>query len=368
MHEQLLKKLYQDVGSPGGLRSVNLLYQEGKKHEPTLTIDEVKEYLKSEDAYTLHRLTRKRFPRRRILVSKPRYNMSADLMDVTQLRRFNDKVGYILVILDSFSRYLRLVPQQNKTGKATLASIKCVLEDPLFVGVKQLYTDKGTEFYNTLVKQYLKDANITLYSTQQSAIKAAIAERAIRTIRGLIYKYLTAHNTKRYIDALADIERGYNRSPHRGLGGKTPSEVHQLHRPQEVREQFKKMYITGRTSKWGDSSAPFTVGDTVRLATNERTKVFTKAALPRNSLEIFKITRVDESHYPPVYFLKDLADEPVQGLFYREELVGVTLPEYFPVDVIKKKTLPDGKERYLVHYRGYSSRFDSWISPEDLSG
>lgn len=368
--EEVLNTIYHDVSHPGGLRSVKRLYKEASNVYPGISLKDVKEYLKKQDAYTLHKLNKKKFARRKILVSKPRRNISADLMDISQLKRYNDNVGYILVVIDSFSRYLKLIPQKNKSGKSTLESIKQVLEDPeSFQGIKQMFTDKGTEFYNKHVKQYLTDNNVLLYSTHQSGIKASIAERVIRTVRGLLYKYLTLNNTRRYIDVLKHIEVGYNRSPHRGLGGnKTPLQVHHLRSPHEIRLQFKEMYINKNPNLARFSSSLLRVGDTVRLVSNERTKIFTKSALPRNTLEIFKIIRVNTQTKPVVYFIQDLSNQPIQGLFYREELVPVTLPEYYPVDIIKKRTSKKGTQQYLVHYRGYSSNFNSWVSLEDLRG
>ena len=51
----------------------------------------------------------------------------------------------------------------------------------------------------------------------QNEVKANYAERAMKTIRGKIYKYFTYKQSYHYIDALQDITRAYNSSVHRSI-------------------------------------------------------------------------------------------------------------------------------------------------------
>ena len=51
----------------------------------------------------------------------------------------------------------------------------------------------------------------------QNEVKANYAERALKTIKGKIYKYFTYKQSYRYIDALQDITQAYNSSVHRSI-------------------------------------------------------------------------------------------------------------------------------------------------------
>ena len=51
------------------------------------------------------------------MVSGIRKQADADLMDMTQLGKFNDVVRFVLLHIDDFSRFIRTVPRKNKTGK-----------------------------------------------------------------------------------------------------------------------------------------------------------------------------------------------------------------------------------------------------------
>ena len=85
-------------------------------------------------------------------------------------------------------------------------------------------------------------------------------------------------------------------------------------------------------------------------------------------LEILKIrpTRVDTTQSPTTYFLEDLQGEPIKDIFYREELISTTPSEFYQIDIIRTKTVA-GREKYLVKWRGYPDKFNSWIDGNQLT-
>ena len=60
MVQSLLKKIYFDPKHPAGFSSVNKLFNATKKHG--FTLQQVKNFLASEDSYTLHRPRRIKYP------------------------------------------------------------------------------------------------------------------------------------------------------------------------------------------------------------------------------------------------------------------------------------------------------------------
>ena len=56
------------------------------------------------------------------------------------------------------------------------------------------------------------------------------------------------------------------------------------------------------------------VGEYVRLSQIKPT--FKKGYTIQNTLEIFKIIRVDNTQSPTIYFLEDLQGEPIKGIFH----------------------------------------------------
>ena len=61
------------------------------------------------------------------------------------------------------------------------------------------------------------------------------------------------------------------------------------------------------------------------------------------------------------YELSDLAGEPIKGKFYELEIQKVLKDERFDIDRILKTRKRNAKILYLVSWRGYPSKFDSWI-------
>ena len=53
------------------------------------------------------------------------------------------------------------------------------------------WVDQGREFYNNVFKKWLKDNEISMYSTYNEG-KSVVAERFIRTLKNKIYKHITA--------------------------------------------------------------------------------------------------------------------------------------------------------------------------------
>jgi len=63
------------------------------------------------------------------------------------------------------------------------------------------------------------------------------------------------------------------------------------------------------------------------------------------------------------YELRDLLGESIKGRFYKPEIQRVLKSddERFVVDRILKTKKRDGKIQYLVSWKGYPSKFDSWV-------
>lgn len=245
-----------------------------------------------------------------------------------------------------------------------------ILEEGHFHGVTRLHTDRGKEYYNNLVGQLLDDWKIKLYSTYSQEMKAAIAERTIQTLKRRIYRYLTENNTNKYIDILTDLTNSYNLRKHRGLkDGATPSVVHSLTHPDDIKAQFKKMYIDNNTRRVQNvrDNHSLSVGDTVRASLEARTGKFFRGFNVVNTEENFRIREIDRRQRVRAYLLEDLDGTPLDGIFYREELVRTTLPEFFPIRVLREREnrLHRGKE-FLVEWIGYPSSTNSWIPASDL--
>ena len=89
---------------------------------------------------------------------------------------------------------------------------------------------------------------------------------------------------------------------------------------------------------------------------------FRKGYLGDWSRETFEIaSRLPTS--PVTYELRDLDVEIIKGRFYEPEVqkVSKSRDDYFDVDRILKMRKRGGKMRYLVSWKGYPAKFNSWV-------
>ena len=80
-------------------------------------------------------------------------------------------------------------------------------------------TDQGSEFYNNLLKKFLKENNIEMYSTCNEG-KSVAAGKFIKTLKSKIFKHKTAVSKNACFDVLDNIVYNYNNTFHRIIGMK----------------------------------------------------------------------------------------------------------------------------------------------------
>ena len=81
----------------------------------------------------------------------------------------------------TFSRYAWSVPLKDKTGKAIAAALTTLFQNRKTITIQ---SDKGTEFVNATVQQYLKRQGVDFHTTHNPDIKGAVViERFNRTLK-----------------------------------------------------------------------------------------------------------------------------------------------------------------------------------------
>ena len=279
-----------------------------------------------------------------------------DIADLSSLAKYNDKYKYLLNVIDIFSRYAWSVPLKNKTGKSITSALKSLFRNRKPITIQ---SDKGTEFVNATVQQYLKRRGVSFHTTHNPDIKGAVIERFNKTLKSRMYKYFTKNNTYRYLDAIGKLLTGYNNSVHSTLG-MPPSKVN----PSNIYSVWKRM-----NSLWTripKGNVKYKVGDLVRI-TKEKVK-FAKGYEQNFSTEIFQVVKVIRRVPQPVYELSDLQGRPIEGRFYNYELVKVVVsPDTeFQINKIVRTRKKDGIKQHLVQWKGYDKTFNSWINASDI--
>ncbi|KAI8499057.1 hypothetical protein Bbelb_235100 [Branchiostoma belcheri] len=359
----VLHGVYYDPRHPAGYSGVGRLHRAvGSKFG--ISRKQVGEWLQSQDPYTLHKPIRRRFERARVIVGGMNDQFQADLVDMSSLSRHNDVYRYLLTCIDIFSKYAWVVPIKDKKGTTLVEAFQTILAKD---GRKPrcLQTDQGTEFLNRHFQTLLKKEGIEFFTTFNVETKASVVERFNRTLKTKMWKYFTAVNTNRYIDVLDDLVWAYNHSHHRSIK-RAPVDVN--------RKNENVVWYT----LYGDRGTPrprkvrkpahtfrFEIGDWVRLSKSKMR--LEKGYTPNWTDELFTIWKRIPRH-PPVYRVKDYHGEELKGTFYEEELQKVAKKDddIYQVEVVLDKRRRGKKTEYLVKWKGYPSKFNSWAS--DIAG
>ena len=103
------------------------------------------------------------------------------LADMQSLRKYNKGIRYLLCNIDLFSNYASVLPLENKRGITIVNLFQKIISKRR--KPNKMWVDQGGEFYNNLLKRFLKNNNIEVYSAYNEE-KSVVAERFIRLKQG----------------------------------------------------------------------------------------------------------------------------------------------------------------------------------------
>ena len=233
---------------------------------------------------------------------------------------------------------------------------------------KSARSDKGSEFVNRWVNKFMKGLDINHF-TSQNETKANYAERVIRSLKNLMYRYMFHNQTHRYINVLQDLVRNYNSRPHRSLGNRTPKSV----QPNEAL-LWKSMYIDSlkpkQKKKQKATRLPqqfrYKVGDLVCISYQRHP--FERDYQEKWTEEVFVINSRQRHEGIPVYKLKDWNGEEIKGTFYQLELqkVNKSNNSLWKIEKVLKKRIRGGHRELLIKWLGWPTKFNSWIVEDQI--
>ena len=287
-----LKELYEDV-----------------KSTPNYSA-KITNFLRSYDVHSKHRrITKKTFPRRRVIARFPFELFMADLIEYQEDRFINRGYKFILLMIDCFTKMIYVAPMKRKTKEWSADAFESIFKKLENYPVN-LVTDGGLEFFNSSVQKIFETYGINHYKTPtKTKMKASIAERAIRTIKNRLEKYFRHTGKRKWIDVIDHFVANYNKTPHRSIG-MPPQDVNDENRD----EVYKKLYPLRNLTV----VCRLQLGDKVRKIVEK--KDFEKGYTQNWSDEIYEIATVQQSNTVCFYKLKHLNGEKITGIYYYYQL------------------------------------------------
>ena len=270
----------------------------------------ISEFLRQNNVHSTHRrVVKRKFPRRKIIVHFPFQIFMADLVEYLQpdYRHANRNYGYILVVIDTFTKMAYARPVKKKDKFSVSKALQSILVE-LDHYPNTLITDEGLEFYNKNVQELLDNYGIHHYSIK-TKMKASIVERFNRTLRQKLEKYFVRNKTKNWVDVLQNFISNYNDTPHRSIG-MPPSKVSDSNAEQVFNKLFPDIQL--------ESKPRLARGNIVRFL-KEKT-IFQKGYKQSWTNTLYKIKEVKQAAGRVWYKLETLAGDQIPGIKYYWEL------------------------------------------------
>lgn len=285
---KIISNIYKDYY---GSRKDTL--EEARKKDPSITYEDVKNWFEKN---FVRKTNLKGF--NSYIAGEPYEEFQMDLFFINDLENQDYKIG--LLMIDIFSKYMTVVPVKTKQPDDVLQAIKDGIEN---MGGKPLvfYTDEEGAFNSNLIKEFFLDNHIQHIITRGHA---AVAERAIRTIKDLMYRRIEDNPEAKWTDVkiLSNALTNYNyRMKHR-MTKMTPNQARDKKNILEAKSNLEINRISKR--KYPEIN----VGDSVRVYTKK--KNFQKERVPVWSDNVYKVDEITENFKQQFYHLEG-RDKPL---------------------------------------------------------
>lgn len=242
-----MEALYAKFGYP----SLSKFWLIVKRDLPTVSFKEVKKFI---DEQAIGEIYKKSAKKRNgmILSLSPDEIYQIDLIDMSKFARFNEGYNWIAIIVDVFSRKMWAYPLKRKESDEAYKELK-----PFFDSheCNEVMTDDGGEwkgkFGGMLEKKGIHHDSINTKVDGHKAL--GVVDRAIRTIKGVIYKSFTVSQNAKWIGKIKAYVEAYNDTPHSFLKG-TPNDVYEKPSPEYVGRllEMRAKYVEAPVVKAGD--------------------------------------------------------------------------------------------------------------------
>ncbi len=371
-----LHKIYHNIGQEGAYNNNpnTLTKLVSKQGFPTASVKDIKDFLTTEQSYTIHRRFNKvQFPRRHIRIPAGGVRVDIDLIELADLKQWNDGHAFILVAIDVFSKFIWATAIKRKESKQCAEVFDEMIKKQK-LRATLIYSDAGKEFIGSPFQEVIKRHGMYHRICTSEEFHCPFVERAIRTLKEKLFQAMTSRLTRRWVDLLPGVVETYNQTRHSTTGM----------RPLDAAKSENTLNVYSNTlQRYPKSNKKieykFKKGDLVRIYKGKQGALARKGYLPQYTWEIFRISKlandrpgIDGVNAVPAYILEDLNGEIIENaVFYEGELSKVhpnQLNEAYPIrEVLNQKTDKHGVEWVQVWWQGGKKKDAEWIEKKKMA-
>ena len=281
--DEILSFIYLD---PAGYGSAVETYKEARKKDKTITMQEVKQFIGK------HQEQKKQLRGYNSFIAHgPKEEYQVDLFFIPKKDFPNETFIGGVIAIDIFTKFMSIVPIKSKTIPEILAAIKEIINK--MGKPKSVYSDnEGAWSAGTEISKYFKDENINHIITLSHP---AFSERAIRTIKGQIYKRVKTPSQEKWTEFIYPILAKYNYKSIHSSTGYTPAEAAKQENHSEVKLHMEMR--KHKTRLYPDIE----IGDEVKIHKNK--DKLDKENISTWSDKCYRVNDIDISHGQKLYFL-----------------------------------------------------------------
>ena len=220
--QQILSEIYN---SPEGFSTGrDDLFKKVRSRGYLIHASSCQEFLNSLRGYQLHKQVKPTTQDRIFTPSRPLQLLIADTTTIDPFNGFS----MLLNVVDAFSKKAWSVPIKKQNAKSIETALTKILDEIIKetnVTPSRIQFDNGSEFKNETIKKLLEAKNIKMsFSSSYNFKSQGMVERFHQTLKRKLYIYMTANNTKNWVEVLPVIIKNYNNTVHTTTG-RTPDEV-----------------------------------------------------------------------------------------------------------------------------------------------
>jgi hypothetical protein len=213
-----LKTLFDKYNYP----SKSKFYQLAKKEGLKTTLKEIEQFLNKQQVQQIFSKKRPQRPGY-IVAFEPESRYQMDLIDMSKFSQKNGGNSWIMLLIDIFSRKIYCYLIKNKTEKNLFDVLSEFLKHhhPYII-----MSDNESGFKSTSIKALMNKYEVVNNMVEVQDHKAlGVVDRAVQTIKNVIYKYMKAEQTTTYYKRLDAIVKAYNDTPNSGILNIAPNDA-----------------------------------------------------------------------------------------------------------------------------------------------
>ena len=284
------------------------------------------------------------------------YSFQIDIVMLPAYKKSNKGVSSFFLAIEILSRKAFAYPIRSNQMESVLDIYDAFLKDAKVAGASLIRSVSGDDFFdNKAFKNVNEKHTITIYTTvakddhvANKGNKLGIIDRATRTLKRYIQKYMNENRTVIWTQFLTNIITLYNNSPHSSNGDVSPNDMYKDY------ETLMKKYVNekshNRLLSW---SLNFEAGQKVRTLIKKAK--FEKEGRTWSS-EIFTIVRKEGYRY----FVTGEDGKDVPLNYRHNELMKVEVEKIgkrISSDKIKQAGQSSRQARRLQHEEGVCKTF-----------